>query len=97
MKDYTTALNEWLKRAQNIVNEQSIAITKPILKISNKGIKYDKILSVSNQTFAFCFIDKSNGDVLKVASYNTPAKHARGNIFEIGKEGVNSYGAYYLK
>jgi hypothetical protein len=27
------------------------------------------------------FIDKTNGDILKAASWKAPAKHARGNIF----------------
>jgi len=29
---------------------------------------------------AFCFIDLTNGDILKAASWSAPAKHARGNI-----------------
>ncbi len=28
-----------------------------------------------------CFVDTTNGDVLKAASWKAPAKHARGNIF----------------
>lgn len=30
---------------------------------------------------AYAFIDRTNGDILKPASYKAPAKHARGNIF----------------
>lgn len=95
--DYKTALTNWLDRCQDIVNKGSIAINKPVLTLDKGGRKYDKILAVENQTFAFCFIDKKTGDVLKVATYSTPAKHARGNIYQIGNEGVDAYGALYLK
>ena len=44
------------------------------------------------------FIDRTNGDVLKAASWKVPAKHARGNIFEadngksaIGRGGMIKY------
>lgn len=36
------------------------------------------------------------GDLLKAAGYNSPAKHARGNIFE-GTERYSLYGPVYLK
>lgn len=39
------------------------------------------------------------GDVLKPASWKTPAKHARGNIFDAhnGLAACNSYGPAYLR
>jgi hypothetical protein len=49
-----------------------------------------------------CFIDLSNGDILKAASFKVPAKGVRGNIFKddfdigIGKA-VGEYGAAYLR
>lgn len=47
----------------------------------------------------YAFIDKSNGDVLKPASYSAPAKGARGNIFDEsnGLRKVGPYGPAYLK
>jgi hypothetical protein len=44
------------------------------------------------------FVDKSNGDVLKAASWKAPAKHARGNIYaaDFGKSAISAYGANYL-
>lgn len=33
-----------------------------------------------SQRSAFCFIDLSNGNILKAAGWKGPAKHARGNI-----------------
>jgi hypothetical protein len=46
---------------------------------------------------AYCFIDKSNGDVLKAAGWKAPAKGARSNIFaaDHGLSGVTEYGAVY--
>lgn len=45
---------------------------------------------------AHCFIDKTNGDILKSASWKAPAKGARGNIFN-GAKGMTSYGAEYRR
>ena len=39
-------------------------------------------LSEGHGLVAFCFVDKANGDVLKAALFNRPAKHARGNIYD---------------
>ena len=39
------------------------------------------------------FVDKTNGDVLKPASWKAPAKHARGNIFD-AKNGLGSMGPF---
>ena len=75
---------KWLKRVEKKFNVE--------LHIGG-GRKYIKIERGSS---VFCFIDAKTGDVLKAASWNAPAKHARGNIFEVGKEGVDKYGAHYL-
>ncbi len=37
------------------------------------------------------------GDVLKPASYKIPAKHARGNIFNIGDLVLTEHGPMYLR
>ena len=43
------------------------------------------------------FIDSTNGDVLKAASWKAPAKHPRGNVFseKNGAEGRSVWGANY--
>ncbi len=45
------------------------------------------------------FVDMTNGDVLKPASYKAPARHARGNIFDDnnGLGSMGEYGPAYLK
>ena len=50
------------------------------------------------QRSAWAFIDSTNGDVLKPASWKAPAKHARGNIFaENPVANVSPYGPAYLR
>ncbi len=46
-----------------------------------------------------CFVDTKTGNVLKAASWKTPAKHARGNIFndDNGLDCMGSYGAAYMR
>lgn len=60
------------------------------------GSRYVKVVRNGS---AHCFVDISNGDVLKSASWNAPAKKARGNIFnsDNGLSGMDHYGAKYLR
>ena len=64
------------------------------LEISS-GRRYIKITKGSG---VWAFVDKTNGDVLKPASWSAPAKHARGNIFDEynGIANVGPYGPAYL-
>lgn len=71
----------------------------------------DRYLKVVRATFhrpantltsrsAHCFIDRTNGDVLKTTSWSAPAKGARGNIADdkngLGRMGcMGCYGAGY--
>lgn len=66
------------------------------------GRKYIKVLKCRkfdtgySSRDLYCFIDKATGDILKPASWSTPAKHARGNIFgSISCCGM--YGIAYLR
>jgi hypothetical protein len=58
------------------------------------GKRYAKIVRTGS---VHCFVDMSNGDVLKAASWNTPAKGARGNINDEhkGLGRMNEYGTEY--
>lgn len=68
-----------------------------------KGKKYAKIVRKQvDQPMsgsAHCFVDLTNGDVLKAASWASPAKHARGNIYDEhnGLKYISAYGPAYLK
>ena len=90
-KDFSKALNEWLIRAQKIAGKNQ-------LTIDPNGKKYLRIVRTTyGNRSVHCFIEKSTGFVLMAASWKAPAKHPRGNIFDIGQEGVGEYGANYLR
>lgn len=73
-------------------------LTPPTLEVNN-GRRYYRVERVDNQRSAHCFIDRTNGDVLKSASWKAPAKHARGNIFsdDNGLNCMGEFGAEYLR
>lgn len=52
----------------------------------NKGRKYAKVSThvPGGWGSVHSFVVLETGDILKPASFNAPAKHARGNIFEDG-------------
>jgi len=50
----------------------------PIYTVDPKGKKYIRILQ--DDTCAWGFIELSTGNILKAASWGSPAKHARGHI-----------------
>ncbi len=66
------------------------------------GKRYVKIIRRQvdgTQELVHCFVDMTNGDVLKAAGWSAPAKHARGNIFDEhdGLKNMNEYGPAYLR
>ena len=73
----------------------------------DKGLKYDEFTYKNNKKYVkvirggsvHCFVDKTNGDVLKAAGWKAPAKHARGNIFDSnnGLGSMTEYGPAYLR
>lgn len=75
-------------------------ITKPEFKakFNKKYIRIERKDS-KNSGSVHAFVDRQTGDVYKPASWKTPAKHARGNIFD-NKNGLGFMGPYgpgYLK
>ena len=65
------------------------------------GRKYARIYTVDSRGAkggVYCFVDRTNGDILKSASWKAPAKGARGNIYAADPlAGVGMYGAAYLR
>lgn len=63
------------------------------------GRRYVKVIAVlgNTQRSVHCFVDMKNGDVLKSAGWNKPAKGARGNIYneDNGLTRMTPYGAGY--
>jgi len=63
------------------------------------GSRYIRVVREDGQKSVFCFVDRSNGDVLKAATWKAPAKHARGNINDAqnGLGSIGPYGPAYLR
>lgn len=62
-------------------------------KVGKKNIKVmvkNQLTGVSQSVY--CFVDIASGDILKAASLNAPAKHARGNVHK--PETFNCAGPY---
>jgi hypothetical protein len=64
------------------------------------GKRYARIVKTSTglgaSRSAYCFVDMTNGDVLKAASWKVPAKGARGSILAANVvAGVTAHGAMY--
>jgi hypothetical protein len=70
---------------------------------SQVGGRYVKIVrhqaEMGHGRSVHAFIDRTNGDVLKPASWAAPAKTARGNIFDEsnGLARMTAYGPEYLR
>jgi hypothetical protein len=102
-------LTEWVADNQKKIDEY-MAAHFPTLEreelIQDPGNKYVRIWKsrASERArdcrgSAFAFIVKANGDILKPATWKAPAKHARGNIYDVSKGmgRMNEYGPEYLR
>ena len=89
-------------KIQNFTHSMS-----PKLLVESEGKKFVKLgvfkKTKSTDTFScdgvYCFINKSNGDVLKAASYKAPAPNGvRGNLFDANiLSKVDVYGVCYVR
>ena len=98
--DFEIQVVEWVKACQNLIND-NYAKNYPSLKVPQLGFtvgkRYVKVLKEGSGVYAF--IDGKNGDILKPAAFNAPAKHARENLFSAtkGLRGMTAYGPPYLR
>jgi len=95
------ALQDFMKWSQEMLDKymKDQFPTLPVDKlVSQEGHRFVKIIKVGNQRVVWAFIDKMNGDILKPASWNAPAKHARGNVFDKNTwQSVGPHGPAYLR
>lgn len=98
----TPELKSFIEGAQSIITDY-FEKNFPILDVPtlehNNGRRYYRVERIDNQRSVHAFIDRTNGDVLKAASWKAPAKHARGNIFDEnnGLSSMGPHGPAYLK
>ena len=101
----TLQFQSWLASANKIFEDHR-QVTCPNLPkeslIPSEGERYIKITRVREGQVAgnvYGFIDRTNGDILRAASWRAPAKHARGNLFspDNGLTCVGPYGIAYLR
>lgn len=103
-KDIKKAVEMLIKGAQKKIDadfKSNFPRLKPTILSFKKGKKYYKIIATTDggkgQKSVWAFVDATEGptfgNILKPASWNAPAKHARGNVFD-GSWGVNSVGVY---
>ena len=90
-------INEYLARLKQL----SDAVTPDYATYSmTRGRKYGKVimtvLGSSDGRSVHSFVDLNNGDILKAASWATPAKTARGSVFDLDAGGFDWRGAAYL-
>jgi hypothetical protein len=102
---YTVAFQAWLEGANKILQDHMTANypTNPrehlTASFGTRFVKVWRTNDAGQDVSIHAFIDRSNGDVLKPASCNAPAKHARGNIFDAnnGLKDMGPYGPAYLQ
>jgi hypothetical protein len=76
-----------------------VAESRSILSVEY-GRRYAKIVnSRRNDRSVYCFLDLENGDILKAASWQKPAPHARGSLDDSSgwNKAVTAYGGVYLR
>ena len=80
--DIDIAILDFVKKCRVLVRDQGRDRLGYDLEIGG-GRKYTKIImNTGNQHSVWAFIDRTNGDVLKPASWKAPAKHSRGNLYD---------------
>ena len=106
--EFQAALDRFLVNAQAIVDEGMKSfpgITYRKVLSTMPGKRYIRVVVrevyPDGKTFggsAHCFVDTTQGDILKCASWKAPAKHARGNIFNNDTDtSMSPYGAARLR
>ena len=98
MENFKEKFDSFLKGCQTIVDEymkKNYPNLSTFVLVAETGRRYIRVMRTKGDTNESCwaFVDQTNGNVLKPATYKAPAKHARGNIFD-DKNGLGSIGPY---
>lgn len=105
--EHEAALKLFMDKLQRLITayniKQGLKHVGEIEIVREPGQRYDRILKNEKNskvgTQIYCFVDRGTGDILKPASYKTPAKGARGNIHDEsnGMKRMGPYGPAYNK
>lgn len=84
-------------------NREPLPREHPVILEVDTGRKYWRLWRIGKGTHyaqksAYCFVDQTNGNILMPATWKKPAKHARGNIFDMdnGIENCGLFGVAYM-
>ena len=96
-RTFDQALGVWYQRAQAQIEEsfENTDLEPNVLALENRRSHIRVICSYGDGEgrYAFCFINKKSGDVLRAVNWRKPSRSpARGNIFT-NDLGVNTIGA----
>ncbi len=99
-ESFESALDRFIAAVQACINDhyaKDLPNSTPPTIEATHGTKYVRVVSLHNGVF--CFVDKTNGNVLKADGWKRPHPLPRGTIYtnDFEKYGVNRYGAKYAK
>jgi len=100
MTEFDTKFASFLEGCRTIATEYYAKhFTKSAIPTDWRVDAGKRYLRVVFNGSVHCFVDKTNGAVLKAAGWKAPAKHARGNIFDAnnGLGSMGPYGPAYLR
>ena len=83
-------------QAEIIANSMtSFSNLTPAIISFTEGSKFFKIVTSNfGSRSVYCFVDKSNGDIYRAATWKAPAKHVYGNIFDANYGWGTAVGVY---
>lgn len=79
--DFETEFESFVEKCRKIVKAAQASYDIRV----DSGKRYRRLVRIDNRSefgSVFCFVDTTNGNVLKADSFKAPAKGARGNIFD---------------
>lgn len=98
--------NKFLEKVQEKVKTRDTEYSRHSVDFTI-GKRYIRVIDVTNSKVShlkresvFCFVDVTNGNVLKANSWKAPeTKNPRSNIGDedFGESGISDYGAVYLR
>jgi len=101
--DTDAAISLFAVEVQSLINghyaERYALLPLPTVTVE-WGRRYAKIIVIDRSRSVHSFVDRTNGDILKAATWAAPAKHARGSVLAATTadrlSAVSPYGANYL-